>query len=196
MSCKKTGLLSSSSGSQWGLIWSNRTVSAISAELLIFLQPDLIGWYIIMSWSALCKNEIVVFKVKITVKVQNFIESLCILYHLYHWSLWNQRRCADLLFIITKPSARKWHILTVALEITLSHGHQLGMQAFHANKNQPVYTKYVHFKVIFKECEKVRCYDDKKCKIITFWEITSLQRYFEIKVWAPDIFLLHHKMSS
>ena len=36
--------------------------------LLIFWQPDLIGWYIIISWSVLHKNQIVVFKVKITVK--------------------------------------------------------------------------------------------------------------------------------
>ena len=39
VSCKKIGLLSSSSGSLWGLrvIWSNVTVSTMSAELLIFL---------------------------------------------------------------------------------------------------------------------------------------------------------------
>ena len=49
------------------------------AELLILLQPNLIGWYIIINWSALCKNQIVVFKVKITVKVQNFIESFCLI---------------------------------------------------------------------------------------------------------------------
>ena len=60
VSCKKIGLLSSSSGSQWGLIWSDMTVSTISAELLIFLQPHLISWYVIVSWSALCKNQIVV----------------------------------------------------------------------------------------------------------------------------------------
>ena len=47
-------------------------VSTISSELQIFLQPNLIGWYIIISWSAVCKNLIVVVKVKITVKVQNF----------------------------------------------------------------------------------------------------------------------------
>ena len=46
--------------------------------------------------------------VKITVQVQNFIESLRILYLLYHWSLCNQTRCADLLLVITKPSTRKW----------------------------------------------------------------------------------------
>ena len=49
-------------------------VSTISAELLFFLQLNLIGWYIIISWSVLCKNRIVVFKVKITVKVQKFVE--------------------------------------------------------------------------------------------------------------------------
>ena len=47
------------------------TVSITSTELLIFLQPHLIGWYIIISWSVLYKNLIVVFKLKITVQVQN-----------------------------------------------------------------------------------------------------------------------------
>ena len=46
--------------------------------------------------------------VKITLKVQNFIESLCILYPLHYWSLCIQRRCANLLFIITKPSTTQW----------------------------------------------------------------------------------------
>ena len=73
-SCKNIGLLSSRSRSQWGSY--NQTVSTISTELLIFLQP-LMGWYFIIDWSILCKNWIVVFKVKATVKVQNFIESLC-----------------------------------------------------------------------------------------------------------------------
>ena len=41
-------------------------------------------------------------------KVQNFVESLCILYLLYHCSLGNQSRCADLLLLITKPSTAKW----------------------------------------------------------------------------------------
>ena len=56
VSCKKIGLLSSNSGSLWGLIWSNMTISTISAALLIFLQPNLIGCYIIISWSVLCKK--------------------------------------------------------------------------------------------------------------------------------------------
>ena len=43
VSCKKIGLLSSSSGSQWRLIWSSVTVSTIAAELLI------------KCWSALYK---------------------------------------------------------------------------------------------------------------------------------------------
>ena len=60
------------------------TVSTISTELLIILQANLVGWYIIISWGALCKNKIIVFKVKIIVKVRKFIESLCILYLVYH----------------------------------------------------------------------------------------------------------------
>ena len=66
---------------------------------MVFAKPD-------ESWSVSCKNWIVVFKVKVTVKVQSFIESLyCLLYHL---SLGNRTRCADLLLLITKPSTTKW----------------------------------------------------------------------------------------
>ena len=46
------------------------TVSTMSAELLTFLQPDLIGWCIIISWIVLGKDWIVVVKVKVTEKVQ------------------------------------------------------------------------------------------------------------------------------
>ena len=53
------------------------------------------------------KIELLFFKVKITVQVKNFIESLSILYLLCRWSLGNQRGCADLLFIVTKPSTTK-----------------------------------------------------------------------------------------
>ena len=52
VSCKKIGSLCSRSRSQWGIIKSNMTVSIIT-ELLIFLQPSLIGWCIIISWSVL-----------------------------------------------------------------------------------------------------------------------------------------------
>ena len=41
-------------------------------------------------------------------KVQNFIESLCIVYLMYHWSLCTQTRCTELLLIITKPTTTKW----------------------------------------------------------------------------------------
>ena len=85
-------------------------VSTIFAELLIVLQPNLIGWYIIVSWSVLCKKQqqMIVFKIKITGRVQNFIEFLCISYLLHHWSLGNQRKCADLLFVINELSTVKW----------------------------------------------------------------------------------------
>ena len=82
-------------------------VCTVSTELLVFLQPHLIGWYIII-WSVFCKNQIAVFKVKITVQVQNFIKSSCILHLLHHWSLGSKTRCADLPLIITKPSTSKW----------------------------------------------------------------------------------------
>ena len=61
-------------------------------------------------------------------KVQNFVESLCIpLISSVPLILGNQRRCADLLFIITKSSTTKWaytDIVTVALWLTLSLGTQ------------------------------------------------------------------------
>ena len=82
------------------------TVFTISTELLIFLQSHFIGWYIIISWSFLCQNWIV-FKVTVIVKVQTFIESLCILYLLYHF-IDNQTRCADLILFVIKPSTTKW----------------------------------------------------------------------------------------
>ena len=79
-----------SSGSQWRCIQSDMTFSIISVELVIFLKPKFTGWYITTSWSVLWKNQIVVFKVKITVQVQNFIVSLCILCLLHYWSLCNR----------------------------------------------------------------------------------------------------------
>ena len=59
------------------------TVFAISMELLFFLQPDLFEWYIVISRSVYVKIK-VVFEVMVRVKVQNFIESVCILHLLYH----------------------------------------------------------------------------------------------------------------
>ena len=67
---------------------------------MLFLQPNLTEWYIIIFWSVLCKNWIVVFKVKVTVNVQIFIGSLSLLYFLYHLSLGNQIR--------TNPSTTNW----------------------------------------------------------------------------------------
>ena len=44
------------------------------------MQLGLIGWYIILSWSVLCKNWIAVVNVKVVAKVQHFAELLSILY--------------------------------------------------------------------------------------------------------------------
>ena len=66
----------------------NTIISPNSLEVLILLQPNLVWWYIIMSWSVLWK--VAVFKVKVTVMVHNFIECLSVLYFLYHWYLCNQ----------------------------------------------------------------------------------------------------------
>ena len=56
-------------------------VSTISPEPLLSVRSNLISRY--QSRSVLCINWIVVFKVKVTVKVQDFIEYLCILHVLY-----------------------------------------------------------------------------------------------------------------
>ena len=82
------------------------TASTIFTELLIFLQPNLIVLYIIISCSVLCKSKIVVVKVKVTMKVLNVIEYLRILYLLYHSSLGNHTRCADVQLPPTELHAR------------------------------------------------------------------------------------------
>ena len=84
------------------------TVSTISTELMIFLQPKLMGWCVFISWNVLCINWIIVLKVKVRVKVENFIEFLSILYFLYHWSLGSQTSCVYVLLLIIKPSTTKW----------------------------------------------------------------------------------------
>ena len=54
------------------------------------------------------KQWIIAVKVKITMKVQNSIETLCFVCLLYHCSLGKQTSCADLLLMIIKPSTTKW----------------------------------------------------------------------------------------
>ena len=90
--CKKIGLLSSSSGLQWGLIWCNMIVSTTSAELLIFLHSHLIciWWYIIISWSVLCFFFIAVYKVRVIAMVWNLNEYLFRWYLLNHLTFCNQ----------------------------------------------------------------------------------------------------------
>ena len=61
------------------LIQSHTAISTTSTEVLIFWQPNLIDWYIILSWSVLCKDWIALVMVKVTVKVQNLNRSLSIL---------------------------------------------------------------------------------------------------------------------
>ena len=50
----------------------------------IIKLPNLVLWCMIVSQSVMQKDWFAVFQVEITVKVQNCIESLCIVYHLYH----------------------------------------------------------------------------------------------------------------
>ena len=106
LSCEKTGLLSSTSKSQWRLIIRYDCLYYIYWTSLLFLQSNLIGWYITIFWSVLCKNWIVVFKVKVTVKVQIFIRSLFMSYFLYHWSLGNQTTCSGVLLLLNNQVQR------------------------------------------------------------------------------------------
>ena len=55
-------------------------------------------------------------------KVQNFIVTSRILYLLYHLSLGNHTRCADLLFLIIKPNTTKWALLTAAVSLGTQPG--------------------------------------------------------------------------
>ena len=65
-----------SPGHSRGLFNQNVTISTISSTLPVRLQPNLIRWYNIVSWSVLWKNDFTAFTVKITVTVQNVSECL------------------------------------------------------------------------------------------------------------------------
>ena len=56
-------------GHSEGLYNQNMTIFTISSKLLVSLQPNLVWWYSIISWSVLWKNGITVFKVKVTENV-------------------------------------------------------------------------------------------------------------------------------
>ena len=71
----------------------------------IYLTADpfatkFVGWYIIISWTILCKDWMAV--VKVTVKVQSVTESLSILQFLYKLYLCNQTRRVNVILLITK----------------------------------------------------------------------------------------------
>ena len=58
-------------GHSKGLYDQNMTLSAISSELLIPWQPNLVWWYDIISQSVLWEKLITAFKIKVAVKGQN-----------------------------------------------------------------------------------------------------------------------------
>ena len=105
----------------------------ISTELLIFFQPNQFKRYIIISWNVLCINWIAVLKVTVTVKVQNFIESLCSLYVL-------------LLLTITDPVQESGHILTVSFLGSPSRGGDVTVYGWHKS------TELAHSFVLFCSC--------------------------------------------
>ena len=74
--CKKIGLLFSRSRSQQWIIWSKYDSLYYISKLLILLLPNLVWWYIIISWSDLWRNWTAVFKISVTTKLQNVNECL------------------------------------------------------------------------------------------------------------------------
>ena len=66
------------------------TVSTTSSELLIFLPPNVVWWYIIISQRVLWGNWIAVFKVKVTAKLQNANECFSRQYLQNHWTFYHQ----------------------------------------------------------------------------------------------------------
>ena len=69
------------------------------------------------------------------------------------------------------------------------------MQALHQNNYQMICTKYVHFKDI-KICHKVLHLDDKKLICSLLGTNFMQNNYFQRKVWAPHILLLHPSLSA
>ena len=95
VSCKKIGLLFSRSRSWQGLIWSDFNSSTIYSEFLILLQTNLVWKYIAISQSALWRNWIVVFKIKVTAKFVNVSECLSRWYHPNRWTFYCQTWYGD-----------------------------------------------------------------------------------------------------
>ena len=91
--------LSSQSRSQWGLIQSDITISTVCTELLILLQPNLIGWYIIISGVS-CVNIWLLWRFKTSLNHDQFCISV-------QWYLCYQTRCVDVLLLKAIPST-KW----------------------------------------------------------------------------------------
>ena len=91
----------------------NVIVSIISSELLSFLHPNLVWWHIILSWSVLWKDLIAVFKVKVTVIVENFTKNLSVRYFQCHWYLCNQTEWVD--YIVTIVTLCKQSRLSVTV---------------------------------------------------------------------------------
>ena len=83
------------------------TVSTVFIELVCSFCSQIQLYGTSLYSGASCVKKWIV-KIKVKVKVKIFIVSLCILYFLYHWSLGNQTRCVDVLFLINKPSTTNW----------------------------------------------------------------------------------------
>ena len=81
-------------------IIKNMTISTISSKLLFHLQPNLVLWYSIISQRIVWKILITVFKVKVTVMVQNVSECLS------RWRLLKYRRFVTKLGMVMQQLSR------------------------------------------------------------------------------------------
>ena len=145
------------------------------------------GGYLLSCWMFVTKNmvmhhhEPVVFKVMVTVMS---IESLCILYLLYHWSLGNQTRCADIL--TTNPSTTMW-AYTDSNTLTLNY--RMGGGGGQGNQTLFCFHCVVELFFFFK----LELLEDLLCMFLTNWNQTSCDLFFvfvfsELLSENPDVF--------
>ena len=132
----------------------------------------------------------IVFMVKITVKVQNSTESLCIMYLLYHWSLGSQTRCADLLLIITKSSTTKWAYIritpSVCPSVPLSFCPCVGVCLDNISWTaQPFLTKLCIVVCYYKASVL-------KKNWFTIFHVKISERAYVIKMWLFLLYLLNY----
>ena len=116
--------------------------------------------------------------VKLTEKVQNFMECLSVLYFMHHWFLCSQTLFVDVLLLITKPSANKVGIIySNNSTVILKH---LGLQDWEYFVNQG-YKPCCIFPIFFFAC----VFSLHQCciSVCMFWDSLSQGE----PVWRLDV---------